>query len=254
SGDGRQGPISPGPQIPSAAPRTRPSVSAQDIDAALAAWSRLAPPTNILVLADASKHMAEKMNGRPRIRVALDAARIGLRLFPDSTHMGLWEFADRLGGIRDHRERVTLGPINEPESGQVIRRSRLDELTRTITAHPKADSSLYDSILSGFRKVSGDYREEMNNSLLVITGGRDDGKGTDRARLLDALRRGWDPDRPVQIIIIAFGKDVDRESLSQIADAANGSLHAAREPEEIIDVFLAALARRLCHPTCKPTA
>jgi hypothetical protein len=93
----------------------------------------------------------------------------------------------------------------------------------------------------------------MNNALLVITGGRDDGRGTDLAGLLDALRRGWDPDRPVQIIIIAFGEDVDRASLSQIAAATNGSLHAAKEPGEIIDVFLAALARRLCHPTCKPT-
>ncbi|MGP3932244.1 substrate-binding domain-containing protein [Nonomuraea sp. KM88] len=253
SGDGRQGPISPGPQVPSAAPKTRPSVSPQDIDAALAAWSRLAPPTNILVLTDASKHMAEKLNGRTRIRVALDAAKIGLRLFPDSTRMGFWEFADRLGGIKGYRERVTLGPINEPESGQVIRRSRLDELTSTMTAHPKTDSSLYDSILSGFRKVTGDYRDDMNNALLVITGGRDDGQGTDLAGLLQALRDGWNPDRPVQIIIIAFGKDVDRSSLSQIAAATNGSLHAAKEPEEIIDVFLAALARRLCHPTCKPT-
>ncbi|GAA4969892.1 hypothetical protein HD597_008840 [Nonomuraea thailandensis] len=254
SGDGTQGPISPGPQIPSAAPRTRSSVSPQDIDEALRAWSRLAPPTNILVLADTSKHMAEPLNGRTRVSVALDAAKIGLQLFPDSTHMGLWEFADKVGGIRSHRQHVGLGPITEPETGQVIRRSRLDQLTSTITAHPKRDSSLYDSMLSGFRRVSGDYREEMNNVLLVITAGRDDGKGTDLAHLLDRLKREWNPDRPVQIIVIAFGKGVDRAGLSQITAVTNGSLHEAEEPGEIIDVFLAALARRLCHPTCKPTA
>ncbi|MEV0996673.1 substrate-binding and VWA domain-containing protein [Nonomuraea sp. NPDC050202] len=254
SGDGTQAPISPGPQIPSAAPKTRSSVSPQDIDEALRAWSRLAPPTNILVLADTSKHMAEPLNGRTRVSVALDAAKIGLQLFPDSTHMGLWEFADEVGGIRNHRQHVGLGPINEPETGQVIRRSRLDQLTSTISAHPNRDSSLYDSILSGFRRVSGDYREEMNNVLLVITAGRDDGRGTELTRLLDRLRREWNPDRPVQIIVIAFGKGVDRAGLSQIAAATNGSLHEAEEPGEIIDVFLAALARRLCHPTCKPTA
>ncbi|GAA2865435.1 substrate-binding and VWA domain-containing protein [Nonomuraea rubra] len=254
SGDGTQGPISPGPQIPAAAPKTRSSVSPQDIDEALRAWSRLAPPTNILVLADTSKHMAEPLNGRTRVSVALDAAKIGLQLFPDSTHMGLWEFADGAGGIRDYRQHVGLGPINEPETGQVIRRSRLDQLTSTITAHPKRDSSLYDAILSGFRRVSSDYREEMNNALLVITAGRDDGKGTDLAQLLDRLRREWNPDRPVQIIVIAFGKGVDRAGLSQITAATNGSLHEAEEPGEIIDVFLAALARRLCHPTCKPPA
>ncbi|MFB9622471.1 substrate-binding and VWA domain-containing protein [Nonomuraea helvata] len=253
SGDGTQGPISPGPQIPSMALKTRSSVSPQDIDEALRAWSRLAPPTNILVLADTSKHMAEPANGSTRIRIALDAAKIGLQLFPDSTHMGLWEFADRLGGVKNYRERVGLGAITEPETGQVVRKSRLAEATATIAAHPDLGSSLYDAILGGFRKVTSDYREEMNNTLLVITAGKDDGKGTTLAKLLDALRHEWNPDKPVQIVIIAFGKGVDHGSLSQIAAATNGSLHEAQEPGEIIDVFLAALARRLCHPTCKPT-
>jgi len=253
SGDGAQGPLSPGPQIPTAAPRTRSSVSQQDIDEALRAWSRLAPPTNILVLADTSKHMAEPLKGTTRVQVALEAARIGLQLFPDSTHMGMWEFADRIGGLKGYRERVGLGPINEPETGQVIRRSRLSEMTGTITAHAERDSSLYDSILSGFRKVGGEYREDMNNALLVITAGKDDGKGLSRAQLVQSLRREWNPDRPVQIIVIAFGSGVDRAGLAEIAAATNGSLHVAQEPGEIIDVFLSALARRLCHPTCKPT-
>ncbi|MEV0233235.1 substrate-binding and VWA domain-containing protein [Nonomuraea sp. NPDC050786] len=253
SGDGTQGPLSPGPQLPSEAPKIRSSVSPQDIDEALRAWSRLAPPTNILVLADTSKHMAEPLNGSTRIRIALDAAKIGLQLFPDSTHMGLWEFAEGLGGVKNYRERVGLGPIIEPETGQIIRKSRLAEATGTIGAHPDRDSSLYDAILGGFRKLTSDYREEMNNSLLVITAGEDDGKGTKLAKLLDTLRREWNPDKPVQIVIIAFGKAVDHDSLSQIAAATNGSLHEAQEPGEIIDVFLAALARRLCHPTCKPT-
>ncbi|MFI6391737.1 substrate-binding and VWA domain-containing protein [Nonomuraea sp. NPDC050547] len=247
SGDGTLGPISPGPQIPAETPRTRPSISPAEIDAALQAWSRLAPPTNILVLADTSKHMTD------RLGTALAAAKIGLQLFPDSTHMGMWEFADTLGRTKGYRERVGLGPINEPESGQVVRRGRLDELTSAITVHPDLDSSLHDAILSGFREVGGEFREEMNNTLLVITAGRDDGKGLTRRQLLDRLRAEWDPDKPVQIVIIAFGSGVDRAGLSEITTATNGSLHVAQEPGEIIEVFLAALARRLCHPTCKTT-
>ncbi|MEU0570188.1 substrate-binding and VWA domain-containing protein [Nonomuraea sp. NPDC005983] len=253
SGDGAQGPISPGPSIPTEAPRTRPSVSSEDIDDALQAWSRLAPPTNILVLADTSKHMAEPLKGTTRVAVALDAAKIGLQLFPDSTHMGLWEFADGLGGAKGYRELVGLGPINEPETGQLVRRGRLNQLTTTISAHPDRSSSLYDAILGGFREVSSDYREEMNNTLLVITAGQDDGRGLKLPQLLDELHHEWNPNKPVQIVVIAFGAGVDRDSLSAITLATNGSLHVAQQPGEIIDVFLAALARRLCHPTCKPT-
>jgi hypothetical protein len=254
SGDGLLAPMSPGPEIPSEAPLTRPSVTPEDIDEALQAWSRLAPPTNILVLADTSRHMAEPIKGgTTRVGVALEAAKIGLRLFPESTHMGMWEFADSLGGGNGYLERVSLGPINRPASGQVVRRGVLDGLTTTITPHPGLDSSLYDAILGGFRKVSAEYREEMNNVLLVITSGRDDGRGTRFQPLLDELKKQWDPDKPVQIVIIAFGDDADRDGLARITAATNGSLHVAREPGEIIDVFLAALARRLCHPTCKPT-
>ncbi|MCP2345848.1 substrate-binding and VWA domain-containing protein [Nonomuraea roseoviolacea] len=253
SGDGARGPVSPGPQVPAETPMTRPSVSPEDIDEALQAWSRLAPPTNILVLADTSRHMAERVKDTTRVGIALQAAKIGLRLFPDSTHMGMWEFADGLGGTKGYQERVSLGPITRPDTGQVIRRSVLDELTSTITAHPDRDSSLYDGILAGFRLVTREYREEMNNTLLVITSGKDDGRGVTLQELVGKLKNEWRPDRPVQIVVIAFGAGADRDSLGQITAATNGSLHVARQPGEIIDVFLAALARRLCHPTCKQT-
>ncbi|OUC85947.1 substrate-binding and VWA domain-containing protein [Streptosporangium minutum] len=251
SADGAQGPYSPGPEIPTEAPRTRPAILPAMIDEALEAWSRLAPPTNILVLADTGKHMAQPIKGekgRNKLTVALEAARLGLQLFPNSTHMGMWEFAAAKG--RDHRERVRLGPILEPDGGQVIRRSRLEELTRTLRADPKLPSSLYDSILAGFREVTDSYDEGMNNTLLVITAGRDDGKGLSSGELAERLRDEWDPVHPVQIVVLAFGDDLDRAALGQVTGITNGSLHIAREPNEIIDVFLSALARRLCHPTC----
>ncbi|MCG5218393.1 substrate-binding and VWA domain-containing protein [Streptosporangium sp. KLBMP 9127] len=253
SADGSLPPFEPGPDIPTDRPRTRPSISPLVIDEALEAWSRLAPPTNMLVLADSSKHMAEKIKGgqgATRSTVALQAARTGLQLFSASTNVGFWEFAHGLAPGRPYVERVRLGPINEPPSGQIVRRSLLDELTRTLKPHPKLPSSLYDAILSGFRAVSDDYDKDRNNTLVVITAGRDDGKGVSRQELLDRLRREWDPDRPVQIVMIAFGDDLDRDGLGQVTAATNGSLHVAQQPGEIIDVFLAALARRLCHPTC----
>lgn len=254
SGDGALGPISPGPQIPSETPKTRPSVSAEDIDAALQAWSRLAPPSNILVIADTSKHMAEPITGQKgatRLSVALQAARLGLQLFPNSTHMGMWEFAEKLEPATGYHEWVGLGPVDQPERGQVIRRSKLDQLTTSLKAHSTLNSSLYSTILSGFRRVTAKYDERMNNALLVITAGKDDGGGLTRSELLAQLRKEWDPDKPVQIVMIAFGSDVDKAGLTEITSATNGSLHVAQQPGEIIDVFLAALARRLCHPTCK---
>src|SRR5690606_41358002 len=101
----------------------------------------------------------------------------GLQLLPESAHMGLWAVAHRRGGLDGARERVGLGPVEEPESGQVVRRGELNRLTATIKADPRRDSSLNDAILSGFREVRDEYREDMNNVLLVITAGKDDGRG-----------------------------------------------------------------------------
>ncbi|MEV7965239.1 substrate-binding and VWA domain-containing protein [Sphaerisporangium sp. NPDC088356] len=253
--DGMDAPMNAGPEIPSGRPRPRPSITPLMIDEALDAWSRLAPPSNILVLADAAKHMAEPIagaKGDTPLSVALQATHLGLQLFPGSTRMGLWEFADGLGGGKGYRSLVRLGPITQPDGAddQFTRQSRLDRFTQTLKAYKDRDSSLYDSIFAGFREVTDKYDPAMNNSLLIITAGKDDGKGLSRQDLADRLRQDWDPDHPVQIIVLAFGKNVDTAGLREITSITNGSLHVATSAGEIIDVFLSALARRLCHPTC----
>ncbi|WP_182898732.1 substrate-binding domain-containing protein [Microbispora sp. H10830] len=252
-----QPPFDSGAGISTELPRPRPSITAEVIDEALEAWSRLAPPSRLLVLADVSKENAEPIDGpkgaggKTRLDVAVEAAKLGLQLFPNETHMGLWEFARDLKDGADHRELVGLGPITKPDDGQEeIRRTALFRVADGIKALGDRGSSLYDAIDAGFRSVSKGYDPLMSNALLVLTAGVDDGKGVSRRDLVDKLRKEWDPDKPVQIIVVAFGKAADRQALGEIVSATNGQLYVAQEPGQIIDVFLSALARRLCHPTC----
>ena len=111
-------------------------------------------------------------------------------------------------------------------------------------------ASLYDTILAGFRSLSAGYEPMMSNALLVLTYGQDDGRGISRKELAEALRKEWNPDRPVQIVVVMFGAGRDRAALEEAAAITNGEVYVARQPGEIIDVFLSAIARRLCHPTC----
>ncbi|GLX04330.1 substrate-binding and VWA domain-containing protein [Microbispora sp. NBRC 16548] len=252
-----QPPFDSGAGISTELPRPRPSITAEVIDEALEAWSRLAPPSRLLVLADVSKENAEPIDGpkgaggKTRLDVAVEAAKLGLQLFPNETHMGLWEFARDLKDGADHRELVGLGPITKPDDGQEeIRRTALFRVADGIKALGDRSSSLYDAIDAGFRSVSKGYDPLMSNALLVLTAGVDDGKGVSRRDLVNKLRKEWDPDKPVQIIVVAFGKAADRQALGEIVSATNGQLYVAQEPGQIIDVFLSALARRLCHPTC----
>ena len=249
--DGRLPPYDVGPDIPVERPSPRPSITSAVIDEALDAWSRLAPPANIMVLADVSRHMEEPIKGESGTRqdVALKAAGLGLRLFPNDTHMGLWSFADGIGD-GDHRALVGLGPLTEPDPGErFVRRSTLEGYIRTLRAEDR-DSSLYGTLLAGFRELSAHYDPAMNNILLAITAGQDDGDGLSGQDLVAKLRTEWNPDRPVQIIVVAFGDGYNRTTLVQAANVTNGSFYAADQPGQIIDVFLSALARRLCRPTC----
>ncbi|MCT9928823.1 substrate-binding and VWA domain-containing protein [Planotetraspora sp. A-T 1434] len=254
--DGREPPYSAGTDIPTEQPRPRPSITPEVIDEALEAWSRLAPPSRILVLADVSKENAEpiRAGGKTRMDVAVEAAKLGLQLFPNETHIGLWEFARDVADGENERELVSLGPITEPGSGQEIRRTALYRVADGIKARGDKTSSLYDSINEGFQSVSQGYDPLMSNSLLLLTAGRDDGKGISRQQLVERLHKEWNPDKPVQIIIVAFGKGADQQALNEIVSATNGQLYVAQEPGQIIDVFLSALARRLCHPTCRPSS
>lgn len=251
-----QPPFPAGDDIPAEQPRPRPSITPEVIDEALEAWSRLAPPSRILVLADVSKENAEPIGGRggrTRLDVAVEAAKLGLQLFPGETHMGLWEFARGLKDGAGHRELIGLGPITKPDDGQEeIRRTALFRVADGIRAFGDRSSSLYDAIDAGFRSMAKDYDPRMSNALLVLTAGVDDGKGVSRRDLVERLRQEWDPDKPVQIIVVAFGKAADRRALGEIVSVTNGQLYVAQEPGQIIDVFLSALARRLCHPTCSP--
>jgi hypothetical protein len=67
---------------------------------------------------------------------------------------------------------------------------------------------------------------------------------------LTALRKDRDPARPVQIIVIGFGPDVDTTELRKIANATGGSVYTAHAPQDILRIFGQATARRLCAPTC----
>ncbi|ADG87472.1 substrate-binding and VWA domain-containing protein [Thermobispora bispora] len=252
SADGSQAPFEPGGEIPTRAPKVLPSITPQLIDEALEAWGKLAPPSRILVLADVSEEGARPIgpDGQTRLGVAVKAAKLGLELFPNETHMGLWEFARGIAKGKDHRELISVGSISEPAHGQEIRRTEMLRVADSVRPLAGKSASLYDTILAGFRSLSAGYEPMMSNALLVLTYGQDDGRGISRQELAEALRKEWNPDRPVQIVVVMFGAGRDRAALEEAAAITNGEVYVARQPGEIIDVFLSAIARRLCHPTC----
>jgi hypothetical protein len=63
--------------------------------------------------------------------------------------------------------------------------------------------------------------------------------------LVAGLRKLRDPKRPVRMVIIGIGNEVDRAELQAIAAAtSSGGVFIAEDPAKISEIFLEAIATR----------
>jgi hypothetical protein len=239
------------PRLVAAAPRSG------QVDEALQAWNRLGLGTNILVLTDVSRSMGQEIPGagETRLRLGIRAALLGLQLFPNDTNIGLWQYAENLGGNRPakpYEELVPIGPITQQLNG----RSRRAELQRIAPAIRPTDQpvEMNNTILAAFRELKRTWRPDKFNAMLVMASANDNTPGgPSTAALLDAIRTEADLQRPVQIIFVAFGTDIDTSQMERIAQATGGGVYSTRDPNQIINVFMDSIARRLCTPDCPDT-
>ncbi|MDL4820212.1 substrate-binding and VWA domain-containing protein [Actinomadura opuntiae] len=246
----------PGGRAPAGLPAARPAVLA-DPDPALVRrtaqeWARLTLGSRMLSVIDVSGSMAQPVPGSrlTRMQAIAQASQQGLALQPDDTELGQWIFSTRLDGDRDWRQTVPMGPLGG-RIGSVTRRQRI--LSTLAALHPKPDGAtgLYDTVLAAVRYMRRTYRPEMVNTVLLFTDGRnDDPGGPSLDRTVAALRAERRATRPVQIIVIGFGPDVDTAELRRLAGATGGSVYTARAPQDILRIFGEATARRLCAPSC----
>lgn len=213
-------------------------------------WNRLSMPSRTLVLADASQNMADDLNGGPqRIEVAKQAALMGLGLFPDETDMGLWLMSEEFGG--DGRDRAAdMHPLGAGDDGGVTRRQEMVKVAEDLEVEG-GGSRLYDNILAAYDEVQDNYHEDKINSVILLTAGQDEGSSDlSHQELVAALQDRFDPQRPVTMFVIAFGEQADGPELAQIARATSGSSFVTEDPDEIGDIFLSSISRRLCVPNC----
>jgi von Willebrand factor type A domain len=171
-------------------------------------------------------------------------------LLADDSELGVWLFSTELEGERDWREVVPVGPLGQRVGSVTRRQLILSELGR-IQPERNGGTGLYDSVLAAFRWMKDGYKPEMINTVLVFTDGRDrDANGPTLEEAVAALREEYDPERPVQIIVLGYGADVSVAELRRLTEVTNGLVQIARAPEESRRLLLEAMSRRVCSPRC----
>ncbi|GAA1548167.1 hypothetical protein GCM10009678_33560 [Actinomadura kijaniata] len=227
-------------------PLQLPAPKPTEVVGVMQAWSKLSLGLRLLTLIDVSGSMAEKVSPTTnRMQATARIAQGGLSMMSNDTELGVWLFSTKMQGDQDHREAVSVGPLGE-RIGSTTRRGLV--LSQLAQMQPKmdGDTGLYDSVLAAYKHMKRTYKPEFGNSILLLTdGANDDPGGLSLKQTLAELRSLRDPNRPIQVNMIGFGKGVDPNELKQIADATGGSVQVAQTPQEISKIFLRMLSRRI---------
>jgi hypothetical protein len=251
SGDGVPGTLPAGDGLAQQPLQLATPAGAGETQTDLQAWRRLQVGSRDLVLIDVSSAMAAP-SGLPNLtleQMLTQVANLGLALFPDSTEIGDWEFANNLTGDLPYKVLIPVGPL-PAEVGLISRRQQLQQINESVSPIPNAPAEINRSILAGYKEMLATYKPNFSNVLIVMTAGVDKARGDLPANvLINKLRALYNPDRRVELIITKVGTAGNYPILQKIAAAGGGVAYQISDPTQVVQEFFNAVARRICQGT-----
>ena len=221
------------------------------VDETLRLWSGLTLTARVLAVLDVSGSMNQLVprTGTTRMALAVAAAERGLGLFKPATQIGLWKFSTKLDGDKDYKQVLPFASVKEHvANGQAV------AAVRATRATANGATGLYDTTLAAYQEARRNWELGRINILVIMTDGRnEDPDSISQRQLLDELGKLQDKRRPLPVIAIGMGPDVDVQELTRIADATGGHAFTTVDPAGISDIFAQALSTMLCQPpACRP--
>jgi hypothetical protein len=228
-----------------------PTPQARDVEGVLNTWAAINLTGRLQVLLDVSGSMNEQVpgTGKTRMQTTVEAAVAGIGLFKPTTKLGLWLYSTHLDGNRDYRVLMPVRPLSEHLANGGVAK------LRAVQAQAGGNTALYDAILAAYRDSIQNWEAGRINTVVLMTDGQDDNDSDiTRAELLAELRELQNPRRPLKIIGIGIGPDVNAAELTALTKVTGGQAFVAPDPSKIGDVFYSALSLMLCQPpACQPS-
>ncbi|GAA0336349.1 substrate-binding and VWA domain-containing protein [Actinoallomurus spadix] len=235
------------------APDRLPAPDPVNAGRVLQMWQRTVLGARMLILLDVSPSMSDPVprTRDTRMQATAKVATGGMKILSDNSQVALWEFSTALDGARDYRRIVPFRTLSD-KVGTGTQRDLLERSFAAAAPVPGSRTGLYDSVLAAYQEAVRTYQPDHNNVVVVLTDGMnyDPGRTISLQTLLKELARAGDPMRPVAIVPIAFGPDIDPGPLQRIAAATGGQAFVTLDPRQVQQVFLQMLIRLTCGETC----
>lgn len=214
-------------------------------------WSKLSLAIRMLSVIDVSGTMAQPISpGRPsRMQTVLGLASKGLAQFPPDSQVGTWVYSDRLVGNQDWKEVAPVEQLNK-RFGSANHLRRIQQSLLGIKAVPNGNTGLYDTVLAAYQHMKKTHRPDRINSIVLFTdglGNDDPNGGITLNQLLTQLKREVDKRKPIQVVMVSIGSGPGQlKTMKRITNLTGGEAYIPRTTEEITQIFLQALSRRMC--------
>jgi hypothetical protein len=144
-----------------------------------------------------------------------------------------------MDGKKPYKEIVPISPLTSA-------RARLQESVKLIVPKRNGATGLYDTALAAYQNVQNTWEAGRVNSVILFTDGKNENDdGITIEKLVSELKRLNDPRRPVRMVIIGIGDEVDRTELERITSATSaGGVFIAEDPAKMGEIFLQAISSR----------
>ncbi|MGK5681218.1 VWA domain-containing protein [Actinoplanes sp. URMC 104] len=217
-------------------------LDASTLSQALGSWTAITQPGRVLAVFDVSGSMKEKVptaGNQSRAVVTQKAAAAGLSMFSNKWSVGVWLFSTEMNGSKPWRQIEPISPLASA-------RTDLQASISQIVPKDGGDTGLYDTVLDAYKQVKNTYESGKVNSVIIFTDGNNDNDaGIKLPYLLEQLKKLQDPTKPVRLVIIGIGDEVEEGELQTIVKATPaGGVFVARDPAKMSQIFVEAIGRR----------
>ncbi|HSI94071.1 MAG TPA: VWA domain-containing protein [Jiangellaceae bacterium] len=212
------------------------------VEHVFATWYAEDRRSDMLLVIDISGSMAAPAEGSdtPRIDLVREGVLSLADLLPDDSALALWQFGAQLEPPRDYVELLPRAELDETH------RQALGDAAESLVAI-STGTGLYDTTLAAYRNGLDGYRDGVPNYVIVFTDGRNEDRpgSITVQQLADELSAARDPERPVQLTIIALGDDTDVEALEIALEPVESYISQITTAQDVRAAFihLAAGAR-----------